>query len=77
MSPSLSPRKPVLVAPKETARQDAGQNWLALVESIKRGERSGMEELYRVKGSRKRKRPVATPSATPIAAESQSIRAAA
>src|SRR6266404_4649943 len=24
------------------------QNWLGLVESIKRGERSGMEELYRV-----------------------------
>src|SRR6266540_861648 len=48
MSPGLSPRKPVLVAPKEAAHEDTGQNWLALVESIKRGERSGMEELYRV-----------------------------
>ena len=47
MSPSLSPRKPVLVAPKEKT-QVTGENWLALVESIKRGERSGMEELYRV-----------------------------
>jgi len=48
MSPSLSPRKPVLVAPKEAADEGPGQNWLALVESITRGERSGMEELYRV-----------------------------
>ena len=48
MSPGLSPRKPVLVAPKEAAHEDSGQNWLALVGSIKRGERSGMEELYRV-----------------------------
>jgi RNA polymerase sigma factor (sigma-70 family) len=37
-----------LVAPKEAHHEDAGQNWLALVESLKRGERSGMEELYRV-----------------------------
>jgi len=48
MSPGLSPRKPVLVVPKEATHEDAGQNWLALVESINRGERSGMEELYRV-----------------------------
>jgi RNA polymerase sigma-70 factor, ECF subfamily len=45
MSPSL---KPVLVAdPKPEARPPA-QNWLVLVESIRLGELSGMEELYRV-----------------------------
>jgi RNA polymerase sigma-70 factor, ECF subfamily len=48
MSPSLSLRKPILVSPKEAPHEDSGKNWLALVDSIKRGERSGMEELYRV-----------------------------
>jgi RNA polymerase sigma-70 factor (ECF subfamily) len=49
MSPSLSTQKTVLVtAPKESAPECNGQSWLVLVESIQRGERSGMEELYRV-----------------------------
>src|SRR5258706_15761326 len=48
MSPSLSLRKPILATPKEVAHEDCGENWLALVESIKSCERSGMEELYRV-----------------------------
>src|SRR5882672_8087499 len=48
MSPSLSLRKPILVTPTEVAHEGSGENWLGLVESIKRGERSGMEELYRV-----------------------------
>lgn len=48
MSPSFGARKPVLVTPNGTLHEERGQNWLALVESIKRGERSGMEELYRV-----------------------------
>src|SRR5438034_9949320 len=48
MSPSLSSRKPVLVTSKETAHEGGAQNWLALVEKIRQGERSGMEELYRV-----------------------------
>src|SRR5882672_9848574 len=48
MSPSLSLRKPILVTPTEVAPESGRQNWLALVESIRRGERSGMEELYRV-----------------------------
>src|SRR5258706_12534553 len=48
MSPSLSLRKPILATSKEVAHEDSGENWLALVESIKSCERSGMEELYRV-----------------------------
>src|SRR5882672_2288065 len=48
MSPSLSLRKPILVTPTEVAHEGSGENWLGLVESIKNGERSGMEELYRV-----------------------------
>jgi RNA polymerase sigma factor (sigma-70 family) len=48
MSPGLSARKPVPVAPNEEVPENSGQNWLALVESIQRGERGGMEELYRV-----------------------------
>src|SRR5882762_10152602 len=48
MSPSLGLHKPILVTPKEVAHEGSGQNWLALVDSIKSGERSGMEELYRV-----------------------------
>ena len=41
---------PVLASGKTAAAADpgAGQNWLALVESIQRGERGGMEALYRV-----------------------------
>ena len=41
---------PVLASGKTAAVADpgAGQNWLALVESIQRGERGGMEALYRV-----------------------------
>src|ERR1041384_3763915 len=35
-------------ASAQAAVESARQNWLALVESIQRGERSGMEELYRV-----------------------------
>ncbi len=48
MSPSLSLRKPIFATPKEVAHEDSPENWLALVESIKSCERSGMEELYRV-----------------------------
>src|SRR6267142_419152 len=48
MSPSLSLRKPILATSKEVAHEGSGENWLALVESIKSCERSGMEELYRV-----------------------------
>src|SRR3989442_1955868 len=57
MPPSASPQKtapanpPVEIAhavAPEVAQESSGQNWLALVESIRRGERSGMEELYRV-----------------------------
>jgi len=48
MSPSLSLRKPILATANEVAHEGSEQNWLALVESIKRCERSGMEELYRV-----------------------------
>src|SRR5260370_41685713 len=49
MSTGLSPQKQTLdIDPKEAVPECSGQNWLALVESIQRGERSGMEELYRV-----------------------------
>jgi RNA polymerase sigma-70 factor, ECF subfamily len=49
MSPGISPQKTDLEnASAEVAQESSGQNWLALVESIRRGERSGMEELYRV-----------------------------
>ena len=52
MSPGLSPQKQTLeidpIDPKQAVPEFSGQNWLALVESIQRGERSGMEELYRV-----------------------------
>jgi len=47
MSSSLSSLKPALV-PQKAPHEDAGQNWVALVESVQRGERAGMEELYRV-----------------------------
>jgi RNA polymerase sigma factor (sigma-70 family) len=45
MSPQLIPGNPI-VEPGDP--QHSEQSWLALVESIRRGDRSGMEELYRV-----------------------------
>ena len=49
MSPSLSTQNPAIVAvPVAAPAIDSGQNWLVLVESIRSGESSGMEELYRV-----------------------------
>jgi len=49
MSPSLSSQNPAIVAvPAVAPAIDSGQNWLVLVESIRSGESSGMEELYRV-----------------------------
>src|SRR6266403_2839195 len=55
MSPGLGPQKQTLdidpidpLDPKEAVPEGTGQHWLALVESIRRGERAGMEELYRV-----------------------------
>jgi RNA polymerase sigma-70 factor, ECF subfamily len=49
MSPSLSPKK---AGPDDATepieRQEGDRNWPELVESIQKGERSGMEELYRV-----------------------------
>jgi RNA polymerase sigma-70 factor (ECF subfamily) len=49
MSPSLSSQNPAIVAvPVVAPAIDSGQNWLVLVESIRSGESSGMEELYRV-----------------------------
>jgi RNA polymerase sigma-70 factor (ECF subfamily) len=46
MSPS--PKKVALETTEPIDRQEGAQNWLELVESIQKGERSGMEELYRV-----------------------------
>jgi RNA polymerase sigma-70 factor (ECF subfamily) len=49
MSPGLSPKKAIAAdATEPMDRQDSGRNWPELVESIQKGERSGMEELYRV-----------------------------
>jgi len=49
MSPTLSTQNAAsLTSSREAAPACGGQNWLALVESIQRGERAGMEELYRV-----------------------------
>jgi RNA polymerase sigma factor (sigma-70 family) len=48
MSPKIDSRRPELVRPRETDQEESAQNWLALVESIRNGERSGMEELYRI-----------------------------
>jgi RNA polymerase sigma-70 factor, ECF subfamily len=49
MSPRMSPGNPNAVTGAETVDQQPGErNWLALVESIQRGELSGMEDLYRV-----------------------------
>jgi len=47
MSPGMSPAKPDGLTVTETIDQSE-RNWLTLVESIQRGERGGMEELYRV-----------------------------
>lgn len=46
MSPTLSSQKTARTANPESV--DQPQNWLALVQSIQRGESDGMEELYRV-----------------------------
>src|SRR6476661_2188777 len=49
MSPGLSSQKPAVVENGNAEpRAPERQNWLDLVESIRRGERCGMEELYRV-----------------------------
>jgi len=49
VSPSCSPQKPASVTASQAANPEcAAQTWLTLVESIRNGERSGMEELYRV-----------------------------
>src|SRR5260370_11143628 len=52
MSPGLSPQKQTLeidpIDPKPAVPECSGQNWLVLVESIRRGDRCGMEELYRI-----------------------------
>ena len=48
MSPGMSSDKPDALAVTEPADQQGERGWLELVESIQRGERGGMEELYRV-----------------------------
>ena len=49
MSPGMSPGKvDVVTFTDATEPQQGEQNWLPLVESVQRGERAGMEELYRV-----------------------------
>jgi RNA polymerase sigma factor (sigma-70 family) len=49
MSPSVVPENLALVAePVAAPNVETGQNWLMLVEKIRSGESSGMEELYRV-----------------------------
>ena len=48
MSPGMSPNKPDALTVTEPADQQGERGWLELVESIQRGERGGMEELYRV-----------------------------
>jgi RNA polymerase sigma-70 factor (ECF subfamily) len=49
MSPGLSPKRVDAVEAAEPIdRQESGRNWIELVESIQKGEREGMEELYRV-----------------------------
>src|SRR5207253_8248919 len=48
MSPSLIPHDPGLDAAPDEESGELGRNWIALVESIRRGHRGGMEELYRV-----------------------------
>jgi RNA polymerase sigma-70 factor (ECF subfamily) len=49
MSPRMSSGNPDAFTSAETVDAQPGErNWLALVESIQRGELSGMEDLYRV-----------------------------
>ncbi len=49
MSPRMSSGNPDALTSAETVDPQPGErNWLALVESIQRGELSGMEDLYRV-----------------------------
>jgi RNA polymerase sigma-70 factor, ECF subfamily len=48
MSPRMSPGSPDTLRVAETVEQQGERNWLELVDSIQKGERSGMEELYRV-----------------------------
>jgi RNA polymerase sigma-70 factor (ECF subfamily) len=49
MSPRMSSGNPDALTGAETVDPQPGErNWLALVESIQRGELSGMEDLYRV-----------------------------
>src|ERR1700747_2607944 len=48
MTPRMSPDKPDALTVSEPADQQGERSWLELVESIQRGERAAMEELYRV-----------------------------
>ena len=48
MSPGMSPDKSDALAVSEPVDQHGERGWLELVESIQKGERGGMEELYRV-----------------------------
>jgi RNA polymerase sigma-70 factor (ECF subfamily) len=49
MSPRMTPGNPeALTVTEAIDPQQSERNWLTLVESIQRGERGGMEELYRV-----------------------------
>jgi RNA polymerase sigma-70 factor, ECF subfamily len=49
MSPSLSPKKFTSPeVPNQFEQDESARNWITLVDSIQRGERGGMEELYRV-----------------------------
>ena len=48
MSPRMGSDKPDALTVTVPADQQGERNWLALVESIQRGELSGMEDLYRV-----------------------------
>ena len=48
MSPGMSPDRPDAPTVTEPADQQGERSWLELVESIQKGERGGMEELYRV-----------------------------
>jgi RNA polymerase sigma-70 factor (ECF subfamily) len=48
MSPGMSRGKPDAVTVGEPVDQQGERSWPELVESIQRGERGGMEELYRV-----------------------------
>src|ERR1700681_2559511 len=48
MAPGMSPQKEDSAFTDTTDPQQTERNWLTLVESIQKGEGSGMEELYRV-----------------------------